>query len=186
MKAGVGTYCVSFRNDFGCNIEGGNFTSIARNFEVLVGPSAQHATAIWPNAVANSPMGDWGWDYFNPMPIKGNLSIGSDVWIGAGVTAVSARDLSIGHGAIVGTRSVVTRDVPPFAVVVGIPARIVRYRFEPQVIESLLRISWWNWHPMQVQQRAAELRDVRSFIAKYDLESVSNNQPSSVKAIPES
>lgn len=74
--------------------------------------------------------------------------IGNDVWIGARVTIL--RDLTIGHGAIVAASSVVTKDVPPYAIVAGAPARIVRYRFDEETIAQLLDLQWWRFSPAQL------------------------------------
>ncbi|MBW4329468.1 CatB-related O-acetyltransferase [Stakelama sp. CBK3Z-3] len=71
------------------------------------------------------------------------IRIGSDVWIGEG--AFIRRGVSIGDGAIIAARAVVTNDVPPYAIVGGIPAQIIRYRFEAPVIEALLELKWWNY-----------------------------------------
>ncbi|MCB9772158.1 MAG: CatB-related O-acetyltransferase [Candidatus Omnitrophica bacterium] len=68
--------------------------------------------------------------------------IGHDVWIGA--NAVIMPGIKIGHGAIIGASAVVTKDVPPYAIVVGVPAKIIKYRFEPKIIERLLEIKWWD------------------------------------------
>ncbi|HET9654088.1 MAG TPA: CatB-related O-acetyltransferase [Kineosporiaceae bacterium] len=80
------------------------------------------------------------------------LEIGSDVWIGAGAT-VLPEVRSIGHGAVIGAGAVVTRDVPPYAVVLGNPARVVKYRFSPEVIEQLLAEKWWE---KSLEELAAE------------------------------
>ncbi len=74
---------------------------------------------------------------------KGPIIIGNDVWIGTGVTILSG--VTIGDGAVIGANAVVSKDVPPYAIAVGNPARVVKYRFSSDVIETLLRISWWNW-----------------------------------------
>jgi virginiamycin A acetyltransferase len=79
----------------------------------------------------------------------GPVRIGNDVWIGASAQVMSG--VSIGNGAIVGAGAIVTRDVPPYAVVGGNPARIIRYRFEPDVIERLLATEWWNWPEERLQ-----------------------------------
>jgi acetyltransferase-like isoleucine patch superfamily enzyme len=71
------------------------------------------------------------------------IRIGNDVWIGEG--ALIRRGVSIGDGAVIAARSVVTRDVPPYAIVGGSPARIIRYRFEPAVVEALLQLQWWKY-----------------------------------------
>ncbi|QAY76991.1 CatB-related O-acetyltransferase [Sphingosinicella sp. BN140058] len=73
----------------------------------------------------------------------GKIRIGSDVWIGEG--ALIRRGITIGDGAVIASRAVVTKDVPPYAIVGGTPARILRYRFEPAVIDALLRLSWWSY-----------------------------------------
>ncbi len=59
----------------------------------------------------------------------------------------------MGHGAVVGAKAVIASRVPPYAIVVGNPARILRYRFSPSVIEALLRIAWWEWTPADVRER---------------------------------
>ena len=69
--------------------------------------------------------------------------IGNDVWIAAGAQIL--HKASVGDGAIIGGGAVVTKDVPPYAIVVGVPARIIKFRFDEQVIEELMRIKWWDW-----------------------------------------
>ena len=71
------------------------------------------------------------------------ITIGNDVWIGARAVIVS--NVTIGHGAVVGAGAVVTRDVSPYAVVGGVPAKIIKMRFNPEQIEKLLEIAWWDW-----------------------------------------
>jgi virginiamycin A acetyltransferase len=72
-----------------------------------------------------------------------SIHIGSDVWLGTKVTVLSG--VSIGHGAVVAAGSVVTKNVPPYAIVAGIPAKVIRYRFDEPTIEKLLAIKWWDW-----------------------------------------
>lgn len=74
---------------------------------------------------------------------KGNIVIGNDVWIG--YEAVIMAGVTVGDGAIIGTRAVVTKDVPPYAIVGGVPARLIRKRFSENVINTLLEIKWWDW-----------------------------------------
>lgn len=76
-------------------------------------------------------------------PNKGDTVIGNDVWIGYGATIMPG--VHIGDGAIVAAASVVTRDVPPYSIVGGNPAQVIRKRFANQVIQELLEIQWWNW-----------------------------------------
>ena len=83
---------------------------------------------------------------------KGNITVENDVWIGAKSTIMSG--VKIGNGAIVGSSSVVTKDVPPYAIVVGNPAKIVKYRFTEDQIGLLLKISWWDWPEDKIRERA--------------------------------
>ncbi len=71
------------------------------------------------------------------------IRIGNDVWIGEGVFI--RRGVTIGEGAVVAARSVLTADVPPYAVVGGVPAKVIRYRFPPDIIAALLQLQWWNY-----------------------------------------
>lgn len=92
---------------------------------------------------------------------KGDIVVGSDVWIGYGVTLLSG--ITIGHGAIVGARAVVAKSVPPYAVVVGNPARIVKYRFDNDTIAELLSLEWWkNWSDEEVIARFPHLLNAPS------------------------
>lgn len=74
---------------------------------------------------------------------KGDIVIGNDVWIG--FEAVILAGVKIGDGAIIGTRAVVTKDVPPYSIVGGIPAKVIRKRYSPDIIELLLSLRWWDW-----------------------------------------
>ncbi len=82
-------------------------------------------------------------DYELNLPNKGDTVIGNDVWFGHESVVVSAA--KIGDGAIIAARAVVTKDVPPYTIVGGNPAKIIRKRFSDEIIEQLIRIQWWNW-----------------------------------------
>lgn len=73
----------------------------------------------------------------------GHINIGNNVWMGD--NCIILKDVTIGDGAVIGAGSVVTKDVPPFAIVGGGPAKIIRYRFSQKIQEDLLAIAWWNW-----------------------------------------
>jgi virginiamycin A acetyltransferase len=83
---------------------------------------------------------------------KGDIIIENDVWIGAKSTIMSG--VKIGNGAIVAAGSVVTKDVPPYAVVAGNPGKVVKYRFNDDQINKLLEISWWNWNEEKIRDNA--------------------------------
>ncbi len=101
---------------------------------------------------------------------RGDISIGSDVWIGC--RAVIMPGVTIGDGAVVGACAVVTHDVPPYGVAVGVPARVRRIRFPPWIVDALGRIKWWNWSDELMRERIDELRsnDIAAFVLKYDRE----------------
>ena len=85
---------------------------------------------------------------------RGDIVVGNDVWIG--YEAVVMAGVTIGDGAIVASRAVVTRDVPPYAIVGGVPAKVIKYRFDQATVESLLAIKWWEW-PAETIRRALPL-----------------------------
>ncbi|MBQ3344272.1 MAG: hypothetical protein IJG84_20405, partial [Kiritimatiellae bacterium] len=80
--------------------------------------------------------------------------VGNDVWIAAGAQVL--HKARVGHGAIVGGGAVVTKDVPPYAIVCGVPAKIIGFRFEKSIIDALLEIKWWDW-PQEVVERELEM-----------------------------
>jgi len=98
---------------------------------------------------------------------KGDITIGNDVWIGAKSTIMSG--VKIGHGAVIGSGSVVAKDIPPYAIVVGNPAKIVKYRFDEQQIEDLLGIAWWDWEESKIKEESMILwsKDINYFIEKH-------------------
>jgi acetyltransferase-like isoleucine patch superfamily enzyme len=79
---------------------------------------------------------------------KGDVIIGNDVWIGYGVMILSG--VTIGDGAVIGAGSVVTKDVEPYSIVAGNPARLIRKRFNDETIRKLLEIKWWDWPPEKI------------------------------------
>lgn len=91
--------------------------------------------------------------------------IGHDSWIGHGVVIMPG--VHIGNGAVVGSNSVVTRDVPPYAVVAGAPARVLRMRFTPAIARAIEATAWWDWDHETLKQRLPDLCDVRRFLAMY-------------------
>ena len=95
-----------------------------------------------------------GWEKVMPdptdLPHKGDTCIGNDVWIGYNATIMPG--VKIGHGAIVASQSVVTKDVPPYAVVGGNPSTVIKLRFEQDVIDELVTIAWWDWPIEKITQ----------------------------------
>jgi chloramphenicol O-acetyltransferase type B len=80
----------------------------------------------------------------------GDTNIGDDVWIGS--EAMIMAGVTIGSGAVVAARAVVTKDIPPYAVVGGNPAEIIKYRFNEKTIKKLLKLKWWNWSEKEIKK----------------------------------
>ena len=145
----------------------GRYTSIANRVVVEIGLNHDH------HLVSNFPFRDFdpGIDsshtdinhYYENNQY--HLIIGSDVWIGEGVQILGG--VHIGDGAVIGMGAVVTKDVPAYAVVVGNPARVVKYRFSEDTIRRLEQIRWWNWDDQLIQKRRPEMDDPESFALKY-------------------
>lgn len=95
-----------------------------------------------------------GWEKVTPkageLPYKGDTTIGHDVWIGYDATIMPG--VTIGHGAIIASKSVVSSDVPPYGIVAGNPAKVIKYRFDQAVIDTLLKVAWWDWSAEKITQ----------------------------------
>ncbi len=148
--------CVRYHFDFiGDRLVIGRFVAIATGAQFIMNG-------------ANHPMGGFSTFPFDMLgftdepfttdglALRGDTVVGNDVWIGR--EAVILPGIRIGDGAIVGARAVVGRDVPPYAVVVGNPARVVRRRFDDDTIAALLSIRWWDWPAPAI---AANLEAIR-------------------------
>jgi acetyltransferase-like isoleucine patch superfamily enzyme len=144
----------------------GRFCSIADKVEMFLG--GNHRS-------------DWGTTYpFSAFPglwpsapqhielhtSRGDVTLGHDVWIGSGAAILSG--VTIGHGAVIAARAVVTRDVPPYAVVGGNPASVLRKRFDEATIAALLEIAWWDLPPQAIGELIPDLQspDTPRLIAK--------------------
>ena len=87
---------------------------------------------------------------------KGDITVGNDVWIG--YEAIIMAGVTIGDGAIIGARALVTKDVPPYTIVGGIPAKTIRKRFSDEVISQLLEIKWWDWEMDRIEKNLEQIK----------------------------
>lgn len=123
----------------------GKFCSIACGTKFLFN-SANHTLGSLSTYPFPIFFEEWGMDMKNVASAwdnKGDIVVGNDVWIG--YEAVILAGVTIGDGAIIGTRAVVTKDVPPYTIVGGVPAKEIRKRFPDEVISELLNVKWWDW-----------------------------------------
>lgn len=94
------------------------------------------------------------------------INIGHDVWVGANVILLPG--VTIGHGAVVAAGAVVSKDVPPYAIVGGIPAKVIKYRFEPSVIDGLLKSNWWDWSDAKIKRHIQYMDTPETFLEKME------------------
>ena len=123
----------------------GKFCSIACGAKFLF-TSANHTQASLSTYPFPIFFEEWGLDVQNITSAwdnKGDIIIGNDVWIG--YEAVILAGVTIGDGAVIGSRAVVTKDVPPYTIVGGVPANTIRRRFDEDTVEELLGLRWWDW-----------------------------------------
>ena len=151
----------------------GNFTSISWKITFELALSLDHNHKILSHYGLSHL--DWPVDIsFYPNVVKyqqSTINIGSDVWIGRGCklkTSNLDKPLNIGNGAVIASDSVVVRDVPPYAIVGGNPAKVIKYRFDQDTIESLERIAWWNWDLVKIHDNFHLFKNIPEFIRIFD------------------
>ena len=130
----------------------GKFCSIACGAKVVF-TSANHSMKSLSTYPFPIFFEEWGLDKKDVSTAwdnKGDIVIGNDVWIG--YEAVVLSGVHIGDGAIIGTRAVVTRDVPPYTIVGGVPAKKIRMRYNEETVGRLLQLRWWDWPPAKIKE----------------------------------
>ena len=136
----------------------GKFCSIACGAKFLF-TSGNHSLKSLSTYTFPIFFDEWGLDAKNIRDAwdnKGDIVIGNDVWIG--YEAVIMSGVKIGDGAIIGTRAVVTKDVPPYTIVGGVPAKPIRRRFDDETIKKLLALCWWNWDDEKIKRNISAIQ----------------------------
>jgi len=142
-------------NDRDAKLTVGNFCSIASNVRIYLG--GNHRTD-W---ISTYPFGHVHQNVFNRFDgnghpsTRGDVVIGNDVWIGDNVTIMSG--VTIGDGAVIANNSHVIKNVEPYSITGGNPAKCIKYRFTPEQIEKLLRIKWWYWEDEKINRYTPSL-----------------------------
>ena len=131
----------------------GKFCALAKGTKFIMN-GANHKTSgfsAYPFYIFGN-----GWEKVTPqeneLPFKGDTVVGNDVWIG--YESIIMPGVQIGHGSIVAAKSVVIKDIPPYTIVGGNPAKVIKQRFNNEIIDRLLEIAWWNW---DIQKISANL-----------------------------
>lgn len=136
----------------------GKFCSVACGAKFLFN-SANHTLSSLSTYPFPLFFEEWGLekkDVTNAWDNKGDIVIGNDVWIGYEVVILAG--VTIGDGAIIGTRAVVTKDVPPYTIVGGVPAKSIKKRFSEETISTLLEIQWWNWSKERIARNIGAIQ----------------------------
>jgi acetyltransferase-like isoleucine patch superfamily enzyme len=165
-EIGEGTYGrpdIRFYDD-GATLKIGNYCSIAGDVTILLGGEHHHDwVSNYPFSIHSDGAGELpGY----PMT-KGDVIIGNDVWIGYDALILSG--VKIGDGAVIAARALVNKDVEPYSIVGGVPAKHLRYRFSAETIKALQEIAWWNWSAAEIRAAWHLLQspNINDFIARY-------------------
>lgn len=130
------------------NTKVGNFTAIGRGTAIGLGRHPLNYVSTQNIFYKKNNMNN---RWVKPIDLPTlKITIGNDVWVG--IEALILDGVTVGDGAVVGARSVVTKDVPPYAIVVGVPAKIIKYRFDEEIREKLLSIKWWDMDDEFIEQ----------------------------------
>lgn len=160
LTMGEFTYGNPIRRGHGNNITIGKFCSIAEG--VIMDSGFGHDT----HCVSTYPFHTFGNGIRSNIVIRGDINIGHDVWLCEGCVIMS--NVTIGHGAVIGMRAIVSKDVNPYEVIVGAPQKVLRKRFTDEQIEALLKISWWDWDMEKIKENAHMLvGNIDEFINKH-------------------
>lgn len=168
VTLGEGSYLVQGSLEFGgyqCHVLIGKYSSIGHGIKFIVGLNHDSSSvSTYPFQEIFEGVFDKNAE-LHPQCNHCQIIIGNDVWIGAYATIMGG--VKIGNGAVIGAGAVVAKDVPPYAVVVGNPARVIRYRFDEATIEWLQKLRWWNWAPEKIKSCWPEMENMEAFKEKY-------------------
>ena len=174
-ELGLGTYIANHSRILKCKI--GKYCSLGSFIQTYVGRHPA-STFVSTHPSFFSPDSPTGFSFvsesifeehlFIDQEKKYVLSIGNDVWIGNNVTIMDG--IQIGDGAIVAAGSVVTKNVEPYTIVGGIPAKPIKKRFSEDQVKKLMALKWWDWEFEKVQQESGLFKDIDLFLSKHSVQ----------------
>ena len=164
----IGKYTYIAHNSIVSQATIGNFCSIGPNFVCGWGVHPYHGISTSPMFYSTRKQNGMTLSAHDKVEERKPIVIGNDVFIGANVTVLDG--VTIGDGAVIGAGAVVSKDIPPYAVAVGCPIRILKYRFDPEQIEALRHIEWWNFDDEKLKKVEQQFFDVDQFIQSESME----------------
>lgn len=160
----IGDYSVLAYNAHAANVSIGKFCSIGPNFCCGLGLHPTSGISSSAMFYSTSKLNGMTMTDSNKYVENKQTFIGNDVFIGANTTVVDG--VKIGDGAVIGAGAVVTKDIPPYAVAVGVPAKVVKYRFDEDTIKALLEKQWWNGTEEDLKKIERNFWDVEGFLKR--------------------
>ena len=142
VDSSINDYSYVGMNCWVCLADIGKFCSIASNVNIGLGNHTMDYLSTSPIFTESKNATGFSWINRTVAPPFKRTTIGNDVWIGYAAKVIGG--VTIGDGAVIGAGSIVTKDIPPFAIAVGCPAKVIKYRFSEETIKSILHDPWWN------------------------------------------
>lgn len=167
-NATIGDYSYIAMNPYINDATIGKFCSIGPNLVCGWGIHPTDGISTAPMFYSTMCQNGMTLSYTNKIEEREHITIGNDVFIGANVTILDG--VTIGDGAVIGAGAVVSKDIPPYAIAVGCPIRIIHYRFTEDRIEKLRKIEWWNFEEEKLKDVESMFFNVDEFIVKYGQE----------------
>lgn len=158
----LGDYTYIAKNSIICNCSIGKFCSIGPNFCCGLGVHPTNGISTAPMFYSTAKQNGTTLCKENKLEESLHTTIENDVFIGANVTVLDG--VTISDGAVIGAGAVVTKDIPPYAIALGIPAKVVKYRFDEKTIKAMLEKQWWNGTEEDLQQVEKQFWDVDTFL----------------------
>lgn len=161
VTVGYGTYIAPYSNIHNTTI--GKFCSVGPNLFCGYGIHPLNGISTAPMFYSTKKQNGMTLSIEDKVEERKPIIIGNDVFVGANVTVLDG--VSIGDGAVIGAGAVVTKDIPPYAIALGVPAKVVKFRFDEIVIKKMLEIKWWDWSEERLKEVEHDFFAINDFIS---------------------